>query len=288
MRKAPFYCFFLLYIFFGVDCTSHSPEAPGDTMNIVFLHHSTGRCIWEAGVPEWFEDYRTGRDMELEITEKTFPKRFPYGWNNYPFDYWNIWVRHAGPERYLKPAGNVKSRIKTALKRILPGDHPGEPTLEELTKQYQIIIFKHCFPVSDIEADSGSPDVSSSDRKIENYKAQYEELKKKLHEFPETKFIVWTGAALVKRAVTEEKAERARQFFEWVRTEWDQPGDNIFLFDFHQLETEGGLYLKDEYAAGSEDSHPGPDFSKRAASLFCSRIVAVMEGRGDESSVTGE
>ncbi len=73
-----------------------------------------------------------------------------------------------------------------------------------------------------------------------------------------------------------------------MRTEWDQPGDNIFLFDFHQLETEGGLYLKDEYAAGSEDSHPGPDFSKRAASLFCSRIVAVMEGRGDESSVTGE
>jgi len=248
-----------------------------------------GGRIWKGGVPEWFMDFNKGKDVNCRIVEMAFPKRFPYGWNNYPFDYWNIWVHHAGLKGYLKPVTDLKGlNLKALIKDTIRGRHPSEPTLEILTQKYQVIIFKHCFPVSDIEADTGSPEVSSPSRRFENYKIQYEELKKKLHEFPEAKFIVWTGAALVKSVTTVEKATRAKKFFEWVKREWDQPGDNIFLFDFHQLETEGGLYLKDEFAAGPNDSHPSPEFSKRVAPLFCNRIVTVMEGRGDELSITGE
>jgi len=230
---------------------------------ILFLHHSTGEVIWNGGVKEWFDAYNQANRTEYDITEQAFPKDSPYGWNNYPYDYWNIWVKHAG---------------KKAFK--------GEPTLEMLTPKYDVIIFKHCFPVSGIDEDSGNPDVASEDKRIENYKLQYAALKKKLREFPKTTFIVWTGAALVKGETDEAAARRAKAFFDWVRTTWDERGDNIYIWDFQTLETEGGLYLKPAYAAG--DSHPNESFAKKVAPLFCQRVVDVIRGAGATGNITGK
>jgi hypothetical protein len=125
-------------------------------------------------------------------------------------------------------------------------------------------------------------------KSIENYQLQYSALKEKIYEFPETLFIVWTGAAQVRGATTKENAQRAQKFFKWVKEEWDQPGDNIYIWDFFQLETEGGFYLKNQYAASSDDSHPNYEFAERVAPLLVQRIVDVIEGRGDEGSLTGE
>jgi len=230
---------------------------------ILFLHHSTGECVWNGGVKGWFDAYNATKKTQYEITERNFPKSEPYGWNNYPYDYWNIWVRHAGGKPY-----------KT------------EPTLEMLTPKNDVIVFKHCFPVSSIEADTGEADLASEDKRIENYRLQYAALKKKMHEFPKTKFILWTGAALVKAETDEAAARRARAFFDWVRGTWDERGDNIYLWDFYALETGGGLYLKATHASG--DSHPNEAFSKRVAPLLCQRIVDVIRGMGDAGSITGK
>ena len=225
---------------------------------VIFLHHSTGGCVWDGGVAEWFEKYNAAKGTSYKIAEQEFPKDAPYGWENYPFDYWNIWVKHGGEKPYKK-----------------------EPTLEMLTQKHDVIVFKHCFPVCDIEPDTGNPDIGSREKRIENYKLQYAALKKKLHGFPRNRFILWTGAAQVANATTEENAKRARAFFDWVRKEWDKPGDNIYLWDFYGLETEGGLYLKNKYAASPDDSHPNETFSKKVAPLFGQRIIRVMEGKGD-------
>ena len=117
---------------------------------------------------------------------------------------------------------------------------------------------------------------------------QYEALKNKLREYPDTKFIVWTGAALVKNATDEPKALRAKEFFNWVINDWDEPGDNIFLWDFYDLQTEGGLYFKDEYAAGKKDSHPNRIFSAQTAPLFCNRIIDVVNNKGELTELTGK
>lgn len=232
---------------------------------VIFLHHSTGKNIWDGGVSEWFKNYLESNDVFYCIIEQDFPKENPYGWNNYPFDYWNIWINHAGEEAYMD-----------------------EPTLEMITKKYDIVILKHCFPVGDIEEDTGEPDVTSNIKRLENYKLQYEALKEKMRQFNQTKFIVWTIPALVDKATTEEKALRAQEFYNWVKNEWDEKGDNIFLWDFYELETEGGLYLKNEYAKSLDNSHPNKIFSESVAPYFCQRIVDVIEGRGDTSSITGK
>jgi len=228
-------------------------QAMGSDTKIIFLHHSTGGGVWDAGLESWVADYNSSNSKSYSISETWFPSTS----DNNPYDYWNIWVNNAG----------------------------GDPTLETLTGTYNVIIWKHCFPVSDIEADSGSASVSSSTQMIQNYKLQYAALKTKMHEFPNTRFIVWTGAARKLSETTAANAARSRDFFEWVKNTWDEPGDNIFVWDFFELETEGGNVLKDSYA--TVDSHPSSAFNSTVMPYLGQRIVDVIEGSGDSGSITG-
>ena len=259
-------------------------------MNILYIHHSTGGVIWQgekpsiitraarkvstgladalggkARLPLLFDRYNKENNKNYLIREIAFPKASPYGWHNYPYDYYDIWVKHAGNEPYME-----------------------EPTLEILTKQFQVISFKHCYPVSNIQPDKDSADINSDYKSIPNYKLQYLALRDKLHEFPDTKFILWTGAAQVESAVSEDEALRASEFFTWVKDEWDQPGDNIHIWDLYNLETEGGLYFKEEYATSSNDSHPNTEFAGKAVQLIFNRIIDVIENDGTRTDVTGE
>jgi len=163
-----------------------------------------------------------------------------------------------------------------------------EPTLEMLAKDFKLIMFKHCYPVSNIQADQDTADINAELKTLANYKLQYLALRDKLHQFGNTKFIVWTGAVRVKSQIDPEPAQRTHDFFNWVTKEWDIPGDNIFIWDFYQLQTEGGLYFLDQYAASVNDSHPNKTFSKSAAGLLFNRIVDVVENDGLKTKITGE
>ena len=247
---------------------------------ILFLHHSTGEAIWKGGsksieikgihlgadydVPKWFANNNKTKGTSYQISEKNFPNAKPYGWQNYPYDYYNIWVKNAGDQAYMS-----------------------EPTLEMLTKEYKVIIFKHCYPVSNLIYDSTKSDINSPEKTIENYKMQYNALKQKLLQFPDTKFIVWTGAVMVQSQLSESNAKMARSFFDWVRTSWDSENDNIYLWDFYELETEGDSYLKPEYATSPTNSHPNKAFSRKVAPYFCQRILDIIENNGSKTTLSG-
>ncbi len=255
----------LLISILAISC-GQEPKSP--YMNIIFLHHSTGKDIWNGGdhsLGQLFKEFNKEYDTNYAITEIEFPKGSPYGWKNYPYDYYNIWVKNAGEEPFKK-----------------------EPTLEMLTKDYQIIMFKHCYPVSNIKVDLDSPDINSDIKTLSNYKLQYAALRDKLHEFPDTKFIIWTGAALVEASTNKDNAIRAKEFFEWVMNEWDLAGDNIYIWDLYSLQTEGGLYFKDEYAVSQKDSHPNEEFSGRAVKQLFNRIIDVIENNGKGTKLSGK
>jgi len=263
-----------IIVFVSLVLVSCSHEKSNATLKIIYLHHSTGGVIWNGNtgskgdkinLPLLFKEYKKEHEKDYYIKESVFPKAKPYGWNNYPYDYYNIWVKNAGEQPFKD-----------------------EPTLEMLTKEYQVIIFKHCFPVSNIQEDSEIPDIDSDKKTLSNYKLQYLAIRDKLHEFSGTKFILWTGAAQVKAAVSEAEALRAREFFEWVISEWDQPDDNIYLWDLYALETEGGLYLKDEFAVSPTDSHPNKGFAGQVVKLLFNRIIDILEDDGKNTKLTGE
>lgn len=234
---------------------------------ILFLHHSTGNAIWKGqanryvykitrkgDVEKYFRKYNKSHKTNYQINEQAYPKRDSYGWKNYPYDYYHLWVKNAGSESNLP-----------------------EANLEMLSSSNDVIIFKHCFPVSNILEDTGNPDINSDEKRVENYMLQYDALKAKMHEFEDTKFIVWTPAALTKNSTTEEKALRTRQFYEWVVNEWDEEGDNIYLWDFYYYETEGELYMKTEHSTSPKDPHPNKEFSGRMAPIFSQFIIDVIE-----------
>lgn len=271
----------LLILFFLTQCNESSKQMQHeDPTNILFLHHSTGRVIWTGKpsgidviknifskvyqVPDWFMEYNETNGTNYVISEQSFPKKEPYGWKNYPFDYYNIWVKNADKEQYLE-----------------------EPSLDLLTSNNDLIIFKHCFPVSRVEDKNGNPDINSEEKTFENYILQYNALKDKLHEFQDTKFLLWTSPALLEHHTNPDEAQRSKAFVNWLINEWDEPDDNIYLWDFHELQTEGGLYLPLKNARNNSDSHPSKDFAARVAPLFCQRIVDVIENNGQKTNLTG-
>ena len=245
----------------GVQGNETQAPVPTGAERILFLHHSTGELVWGGGVPQALKAYNSSHGTRYTITERAYPDS-PYPWDNYPYDYWNLWVAHKG----------------TATDQ-------NQDNLDMLTRNYDVIVFKHCFPVSEIEPDQGQASASSPTKSLQNYYLQYKDLKTRLREFPAKKFIVWTGASLRQADTTVESATRAKTFFDWVINTWDEKGDNIFVWDFYALETEGGLYLTD--ANASSDSHPGNAFCQRVAPFFVNRLVDVIEGRGDSSSLMG-
>lgn len=262
----------------NLSCTNN--DSNHKKYKILFLHHSTGYVIWKGdsksieikgirigadyAVPNWFDEYNEANNTSYHISEQNFPAQKPYGWSNYPYDYYNIWVKNSGEKEFM-----------------------GEPTLEMLSKEYKMIIFKHCYPVSGLISDTVNIDINSSKKTLENYKLQYSELKNKMLQFPDTKFIVWTGAVMVKSQLSEANAMLAKSFTDWLRTTWDTENDNIFLWDFYDLETEGGLYLKAEYATSPDNSHPNKKFAQKVAPLFCQRITDVIENKGKKTTLTG-
>lgn len=280
---------YLIFAVLSLLLFSCSKKMDQPDASIMFLHHSVGEYIWygkptpfvQRGVrkispklankfssrgklPRLFKAYNSEHGKNYRIHQVNFPKASPYGWNNFPYDYYNIWVENAGEEPFME-----------------------EPTLELLTKDYQVIIFKHCYPVSSIEPDQDSADIHSYLHTVANYKLQYNALKEKLQAFPETKFILFTGAVQVKTSLSEEEALRTREFFRWVREEWDQPGDHIYLWDLYSLETDGGLYFKDEFAVSPYNSHPNKEFAGRVVELLFNRITDVIENDGNGTTLTG-
>ncbi|WLT29998.1 hypothetical protein [Geothrix sp. PMB-07] len=269
----------------SVTSKEHAMQPSPKPVRIAFLHHSTGGIVWESGLPQFIQSWNATHGTDYRITELPYPsatgghtslrKLLParvfnvliknhYPWDNQPYDYWNLWVAHQGENR-----------------------DRSELNLDDLARSYDVIVFKHCFPVSRVQPEEGAPSVSSPKQTLANYKLQYEALKTRMRQFPQIRFILWTGPALTESGTTPEEAERARQFASWVKETWDEKGDNLFLWDFRELETHGGLFLRPENAHGPNNPHPAKTFAVQVAPLLGQRIVDVIEGRADHSSLTG-
>ena len=78
---------------------------------VAFLHHSTGIYVFKGErhglskyttrlgpslVTDLFRQYNKDNNTKYSIKARKFPSGDPYPWNNYPYDYYNIWVNNAG------------------------------------------------------------------------------------------------------------------------------------------------------------------------------------------------
>jgi hypothetical protein len=245
---------------------------------IIFLHHSTGGMVYSKGsVAKTFAEYNKQHGTNISISERNFPNK-PYPWENYPYDYWNIWVngyceQQNGTETYK----NVEC-------------------LESLTREFDLIIFKHCFPGAEVLEDTGTPNIASKRKSLENYKLQYRALRNKLDKFPDNDFIIWTLVPLHRLSSNAaETAERAKEFVDWVKSDWltedGKKHHNIHIFDYFSFAAELGnqengnssvqYCLKYEYelAHDNGDSHPNDLACKEIGDEFAKFILATMKSK---------
>ncbi len=241
-------------IFLMVSALIHLPSARAQepetdrTIRIHFLHHSTGGNLIKGagGIEKMFEAYNQINGTDYRFThEWSAPNN-----ENYPYDYHTDTFSH---------------------KRI-----------REYAENYHLVIWKHCYPGSDIQADLGTPDINSSRKSIENYKLQYRSLRIRFDMYPDTKFLGWTLPPLHRKATTLEKARRASDFTDWVRDEFmseDGAHINQSFFDARLHLSENDEYLQYDYERdhNSWDSHPNDLANDTVNPHFFQSIIKFVE-----------
>ncbi len=233
----------------------------------IFLHHSTGSNVYYQGnVAGYIDNYNSIHSTSIELKEWSYPNT-PWPWDNYPYDYWKLWI-----------GGSCNST------------DPNIACLDTLTRSYDLIIFKHCFPGAGILEDLGTPDVNSDRKSLENYKAQYRALRTLMDSYPSNKFMVWTLVPLHRLATDADQAARAYQFVNWVKNTWltedGKEHPNIIIFDFYSLVAElspspayGQQYcLKYDYEGShtESDSHPNTAANEYVGPIFAQAVIDAL------------
>jgi len=138
-----------------------------------------------------------------------------------------------------------------------------------------IIMFKPCFPNSDIAAE-GTPPGNPHDKALTvwNYKSVFENLVNRFSKKPGKLFIYVTAPPLVPGETTAENAARAREFNNWVKSDFvveykNRTGlDNFLVFDLYDVLADSSNCLKSEYRRSDTNSHPNDEGSRAATGSY--------------------
>jgi len=138
-----------------------------------------------------------------------------------------------------------------------------------------IIMFKPCFPNSDISAEGTPPgNPLEKDRTIWNYKSVFENLSEQFSKAPRKLFIYVTAPPLVPGETAVENASRAREFNNWVKNNFVSDYRkriglaNFWVFDLFDVLADSSNFLRPAYRRSDTNSHPNADGSREATSRF--------------------
>ena len=142
-------------------------------------------------------------------------------------------------------------------------------------RENDIIMFKSCFPNSDIVGDGVEPgDPAGGEKTLANYRATFAALKEEFSGYPDKLFIYVTSPPLVPSETTADRAGRARQFTDWISGEFASEYkqvtglNNLLVFNLFDVLADDGDYLRAEYRRSEHDSHPNAAGSKAATEKF--------------------
>ena len=146
-----------------------------------------------------------------------------------------------------------------------------------------IIMFKPCFPNSDITSEGDPPgNPLSGELTIWNYKAVFEKLGEKFAKSPKELYIYVTAPPLVPAQTSEDNARRAREFNNWVKKDFvneyrrNTGLSNLLVFDLFDLLADSTNCLRSEFRRSENNSHPNAAGSLEATNRFL-RFLRVQK-----------
>jgi hypothetical protein len=252
-------CFLLLCFIFSLNCGSDSNPSTAPVTNTsrngIFFHHSTGLCIWgpngsTTSVPQEITAYNTNHSL-------TGTNAFGLSelwWPDNPNDN-NEWER---------------------WHRIFEGQEPAA-VIASYYNTYRILILKSCFPSSAITSAGQASDTTDPTLKtIFNYKWHWRHILNVMKTHTNNFFVIWTNAPLVIGETNATEAELSHQFCKWAKdtlargldAEFGAFPRNIYVFDFFHKLADANGYLQDQYASGTNDSHPNAAATQLVTPMF--------------------
>ena len=225
-------------------------QAQDQPVRIIFLHHSCGHnLIEEGGVREMF----TARGYEF----------YDHGYNedglrladgSYTGTHFDV------PDDNTDPDGFARIFSQ-------PLHDPPDNTFSHLMT-YDVIIFKSCFPTSNI----------GSDEQLAEYQSYYYTIRERIDQYPDKIFIIVTQPPQVPGASDRAEAQRARAFANWLQSDEYLAGHpNLFTFDFFGLLAGDDNFLRSEYRYDNQDAHPNERANREIAPLFVDFVDQAIQ-----------
>jgi hypothetical protein len=142
-------------------------------------------------------------------------------------------------------------------------------------RQHDIVMFKSCFPSSNIK----------SDKMLADYKGYYQSMLPTFRAHKEILFIGMSSPPLVKWHTKPEYARRARAWARWLTTEYARDLPNVQIFDlFNALAVREGKPLENrlvpQFSSGKEDSHPSPAGARAVTRMFIPWFNRIIRKAG--------
>src|SRR3990170_2356461 len=246
-----------------------NPNPPDQLIKLTFIHHSTGE--------NWLADDYGGLGLAL-AQNNYFVSDTNYGWgpeiigDRTDIPNWLEWFRSESTERTMQALFN-ESEQHAAYTRPL-ADPGGEN---------QIILFKSCFPNSNLEGNPHDPPTPGTDWTVGNAKYIYNEILKYFATRPDKLFVAITAPPVSDPTL----AENARAFNLWLVNDWlrqnNYPYKNVAVFDFYNLLTSPDAHHRYQngrvehvigagntliYPSSEGDDHPSAEGSRKATEEF--------------------
>ncbi len=244
------------------------PSPPGQTVKLVFIHHSCGE--------NWLADGYG--DLGIALGENNyFVSDTNYGWgpdaigDRTDILNWPEWFRGPETPRYMQALFN-ESGQNSSYTRNRP-DPGGEN---------QIVMFKSCFPNSELQGSPGDPPAPGDELSVGNAKYIYNDLLEYFQSRPDKLFVAVTAPPLQDPTF----ADNARAFNTWLVQDWLRENNyttgNVAVFDFYNILTHPDNHHR--FANGaveyinsnggntlfypSGDDHPNEEGSRKATGEF--------------------
>jgi hypothetical protein len=258
-------------------------EPPDELVKLVF-HHSVGE--------NWLADSDGSLGRAL-MDNNYFVSDTNYGWgpagigDRTDIPDWLEWFRSPESERYLTALYGANDDYSGVFSRALNPDPD---------RENEIILFKSCYPNSNLEGSPGDPPAESDFYSVSHAKYVYQELLEYFSTRQDKLFVAIT-APPVTADDSWTPSGNARAFNNWLVNDWlaDYPHNNVAVFDlFNVLSSNGGdsntndlgsadgnhhrwldgsiqhiQSVDNDYAAyPTDDSHPNKAGNRKATAEF--------------------
>lgn len=260
-----------------------NPNPPDQPVKLIFIHHSTGE--------NWLTDGYGDLGRTLDANNY-FVSDTNYGWgpNNIgdrtDIPDWLEWFRSPDTPRYISALLDESGQHSNYTRTLRD---PGGPNT--------IIMFKSCFPNSNLDGNPNDPPGDYADYTVSGAKYVYNELLQFFATRPDILFIVITAPPVSDSTF----AANARAFNLWLMYDWlaenNYPYNNVAVFDFYNILTGPDHHhrywngeIQHTFTPGrdtlyypSDDDHPSIAGSRKATEEFVP-LLNIFYHRWQEGS----